>query len=421
MGESLPGILDRAAAADTAELRKVGELVDRVCIGTMKPTATAASCHTFGDVADAWTSGELAKQYPHHLRQKRTAKGDELQVARHMDRIRDVPIRAFTLDHAELVMGALPDHLEPGSRRQVAQTVARVMKLAAFPLRLIATSPIPTGWLPRVSASDIRKQETMFPHEADAFVSCAAVPMVWRMLAGFIAREGMRRGEVLRLTWSDIDLERGLIRLDENKTDDARSWVLRPGVARALARWHVEQGKPGPDEPVFPPPVFSGAGVKRNGVRVRGGGEWRAEDLRRHLLVAGVDRKELHDGGPRTKESGLHSLRALFVTEALARGESETWVADRTGHRSSQMINAYRRRARSWGEATLAPLGELDVLLGWSAPEAPADRDPEALASGSRRRQAMRPDRKEPRTPAVRYASGRLDTISDTFGVQWSE
>jgi hypothetical protein len=36
------------------------------------------------------------------------------------------------------------------------------------------------------------------------------------------------RCEAARLTWRDFDLERGLVVLDENKTDDLRSWALSP-------------------------------------------------------------------------------------------------------------------------------------------------------------------------------------------------
>src|SRR5439155_13907056 len=54
-----------------------------------------------------------------------------------------------------------------------------------------------------------------------------------------------------------------------------------------------------------------------------------------------------------------HDLRATFVTLNLAGGKSEAWIADRTGHRSSQMINRYRRAARTAADlqlGTLAPL-----------------------------------------------------------------
>lgn len=56
----------------------------------------------------------------------------------------------------------------------------------------------------------------------------------------------------------------------------------------------------------------------------------------------------------------VHDLRATFVTVSLADGRTETWVADRTGHRSSEMINRYRRAARTWAELDLGALTPLD-------------------------------------------------------------
>jgi hypothetical protein len=48
--------------------------------------------------------------------------------------------------------------------------------------------------------------------------------------------------------------------------------------------------------------------------------------------------------------------RATFVTLSLANGKSEAWVSARTGHRSSQMINRYRRVSQSVAELNLGAL-----------------------------------------------------------------
>ena len=48
-----------------------------------------------------------------------------------------------------------------------------------------------------------------------------------------------------------------------------------------------------------------------------------------------------------------HDLRASFVTISLALGKTEAWITDRTGHRSSQMIYAYKRSARTHAELSL--------------------------------------------------------------------
>lgn len=71
-------------------------------------------------------------------------------------------------------------------------------------------------------------------------MACKAVPLAYRMLWGFLAREGMREGEALALTWTDLDLERGVVRLDKNKTDDPRAWALHPGVVAALRAYRDE-------------------------------------------------------------------------------------------------------------------------------------------------------------------------------------
>jgi hypothetical protein len=43
----------------------------------------------------------------------------------------------------------------------------------------------------------------------------------------------------------------------------------------------------------------------------------------------------------------VHAHRVTFVTLALAAGRTETWVTDRTGHKSSQMVHNDKRVART--------------------------------------------------------------------------
>ncbi len=67
--------------------------------------------------------------------------------------------------------------------------------------------------------------------------------MPFRLLWGFLAREGMREGEALALSWADLDPERGAVRLDKNKTDDPRACALDPHVAMALAIYRKTRRK----------------------------------------------------------------------------------------------------------------------------------------------------------------------------------
>ena len=147
------------------------------------------------------------------------------------------------------------------------------------------------------------------------------------------------------MRWGDFDLERGAVRLDRNKTDDARRWALSAGVAAALSFFKLDD----PTALVFPQPADPLS---------------LADQLRGRLQEAGITRTELFKATPERMALRAHDLRGSFVTVALANGRSETWVSDRTGHRSTQMISKYKRQARTAVELQLGDWVPLDIALG---------------------------------------------------------
>lgn len=380
-----PTILGRAASAEDGEaLKNVVALVAAVCAGEFIGAAS-----TFGEVAKQWTSGELAKAHPDHVARKRSSKSDVNRLDLYiLPTLRDIPITRLTLEHAEAVMRALPADLSKGSRRHVAQIMGRILNLCVYPLRLITVSPIPRGWLPPAGRG--RESEALWPDEEARLMAHEARPLCSRVLLGFMAREGCRPGEAAALTWKDLDLERSGITLDRNKTDDPRGWTLDAGVVRALAAWKKLRSDVAPDDHVFVDEL--GAPVvrwvyddaKRTGPR-RPELTIRADVYRGWLVEAGITRALLTEESDKRRPTRIHDLRGLFVTTALATGRSESWVADRTGHASSQMINRYRRRARRHEEANLGGLTPLDLAIPEFRPAAEAS--PEA---SPRRRTAPR-------------------------------
>jgi hypothetical protein len=59
----------------------------------------------------------------------------------------------------------------------------------------------------------------------------------------------------------------------------------------------------------------------------------------------------------------VHDLRGTFVTVSLANGKSESWISDRTGHRSSVMIARYKRTARTFSELHTGNFAPLDSAI----------------------------------------------------------
>ncbi|MBM4364104.1 MAG: site-specific integrase, partial [Deltaproteobacteria bacterium] len=173
----------------------------------------------------------------------------------------------------------------------------------------------------------------------------------------FINREGCRPTEAGSVEWTDLDLVHGTINLDENKTNDARSWVLDPGTAEALRRWKTVAP---PSRYVFPPAALPQA--RRTAESPFAVGQL-PRQVRELLTRAGVERRDLFAQTEKRQRIRAQDLRASFITVSLALGKSETWVADRTGHTSSVMINRYRRKARQVAQLNLGPFLPLHEVV----------------------------------------------------------
>ncbi|NUP08507.1 MAG: site-specific integrase [Polyangiaceae bacterium] len=318
--------------------------------------AKPSTVPTFREFAERWTKGELANQYRDHIKKKSSAPDDAWRLGKHIYPVLG-PMRLdeIALEDADRVMEKIPEAASPTTRRHVAQLMVRVMTMAAFPCRYIKVSPIPKGYLPGQGPK--KALAHLYPDEDLRLLQCSTIPICYRMLYGFLHREGMRSGEAAALNWADLDLARGAVKLDENKTDDPRMWALSPDVQRALKAWRairerVEPRLVAPREPVF---------IQHNGARInvdRG-----AERYRTHLRQAGVERLELFESGAARRPIRLHDARATFVTVSLANGKTDTWVKDRTGHRSSVMLENYRRTARALAELDLGPFADMDASI----------------------------------------------------------
>lgn len=328
-------LVESAASADSAKMEALERAVGGIVGGSVeRKPVPAKGVLTFQVFAERWTGGELHREYPDHVRDKRSADDDVSRLEKHVYPVIGArPLVGVTLDDALEVMRKLPVTLAPASRRHVAQLMARVFSLAVYPCRVLSASPLPRGFLPKLRRQ--KAKSALYPDEDARLLGAMEVPIASRMLYGFLAREGMRSSEALRLTWADLDLERGAVRLDRTKTDDVRAWALDVGTAAALVVWRKMRASEPASALVF-------GHVSDQGHL--------AGDFRGHLRAAGVSRADLYEDSAARRPIRLHDLRATFVTVALATGRSEAWVSGRTGHRSSGQISAYRRLAQTFAD-----------------------------------------------------------------------
>jgi integrase len=350
-------LVERAGKAEQGKaLDKVLAAATAICSGEARPKVDPSKPVTFRQLGERWTSGELARLYSDHVRERRTAA----QVAAKLDKhvypiVGPVPVASFTLDDAERVMMALPADLEPGSRRNIAGFMHRILSLAVFPLRLIKANPLPRGFMPKGTPE--KAKGYLYPDEDARLLASPAVPLARRMFYGFLNREGCRASEAAKLTRHDFDLDRGAVKLDENKTDDPRAWALSPGVAGAVRAWIAYREAETGARLDVSAPIFTDEGGEPIDLTHA------AACFRSDLRAAGITRPELFEASNARRQIRAHDMRATFITIALANGKTETWVADRTGHRSSNQINTYRRAARTAAELALGDLRALDEAI----------------------------------------------------------
>ncbi len=353
LADYAPRVLEHAFAAPRDV---VDAMVERMVAGRVKDRDARGGGPTFKSFARRWTDGELHRLFPDRV-PKIDHAINELRLAKHVyPVVGDIPIRAVTRENAEEVLRRLPETAARASRRHVAQLVARVLNLAEL-AGVVERSPIPRGWLPKKGRP--KDAPVLYAEEDAALLGCPErdVPLAYRVLYGFLHREGMRIGEALDLEWSELDLDRGVVQLDENKTDHARWWKLGPGVAAALTAWR--KACPNRDGRVFELSTS----------------HHHADRVRLHLAKAGIVRGRLHSRGTNTLRFGVHGFRHSFVTRSLALGKSDDWVRQRTGHTTDQ-LRTYREPARAYAELEPAELLPLDRAI----PEFRSDGD--AAAGG---------------------------------------
>lgn len=355
---------EAAVAIKKAAAQPTDERFEVCCAAALelapKVLAKPHQWNTFRELGEAWTRGDMHRRFPDHVKFKRTGGRDKGRLeflyevvvdAESKRKLGDMPLALITFEHANAAMVQLPDDCKrPAARRQYAQLIARVMKLAVFPAACIAASPLPVGFLPHVPEGDILFQH-LYPDEDLRLMRCAAIDYGERALFGLSNREGGRLGEFLRkLKWVGIDVKRGTI-------------MLPGGVHRKGGKPSKWQAEPGSIEALEP---LRALGLEGPFYHLPDDGKW-AERLIERMQTAGLDREALYysnvDEGVRRMRG--HDTRATYLTLGIASGLSETHLMARTGHTTSKMVHRYDHAAEALAASESGcRLMPLDYALG---------------------------------------------------------
>jgi len=207
----------------------------------------------------------------------------------------------------------------------------------------------PVKLLPKAERPRPTKKEAAYFEDAELPKLVAALPEgVYRLLALVAVKTGMRLGELLALTWADVDLLGAVIRVRRSYTDrhlsvpkshERRDVDVTADVVDALGAWWGELGRPGSETLVF------GADGYLDGGAVL------------HVLYDGMQRAGIDRVGPTGEKRTFHSLRHTFARVALENGAQLTWLSRHLGHSGTAITDlVYGHWAREARKAAMERL-----------------------------------------------------------------
>ncbi len=274
------------------------------------PRATAPPTRTFGpqgptlgDLIDAYLQDYLVRQFRSHS----TARGRTAHLTAFFGRdARAAALTTYQIRQYQLA-------------RRAAGAATGTINRETSALHRMGTLAVHWGWLDTVPGFPDRLRENpprqgFFEHPEYLAVR-AHLPAPWQDILDLAYYSGWRKQEILGLTWEEIDMAGGVIRLSpaRSKTLVGRILPISPPIAEALARRRARRD---PTSPL----VFH-----RDGIPVR---RWRTA-WRTACQAAGVPTRFLHD----CRRTAARNLIRANVPERVA--------MLLTGHKSRAIFDRY--------------------------------------------------------------------------------
>jgi integrase len=169
----------------------------------------------------------------------------------------------------------------------------------------------------------------------DAAVLAAPINPQERVVIALLRWTGLRIGEVCSLTWSEVDFNRGELRVRASKTDSGiRTVPMLPELDRELRSWHRYIDRRG---------LLTSAGsvlVTARSTSMKPQFAWRL--VKRVAARAGVRSRAAVDAtGWNISEITPHKFRRTLATDLLNRGVRLETVAKLLGHADTRVTQAY--------------------------------------------------------------------------------
>ncbi len=274
---------------------------------------TEAKKRTLGELVDRYMRDVLPSKPKSEVDQKRQLLWWKQQLGHYV--LADVTALVIA-EHRDRLAGGLT----PQGRQRSPATANRYLAALSHALTIAVKE---WGWLDDFPMRKVRKLRE--PRGRVRFLSdderprlleaCQAHSSALYSIVVLALSTGARQGEILNLTWRDIDLARGMIILEQTKNNERRSIPLQ-GLALELVK-DMSKVKRIDTDLLFPSRKDPSKPLNVHSI-------WRATVKR-----AGIEAFRFHD------------LRHSCASYLAMNGASLAEIADVLGHKTLQMVKRY--------------------------------------------------------------------------------
>ncbi len=274
---------------------------------------TEAEKHTLAELVDRYLRDVMPSKPKSEVDQKRQLLWWKQQLGHYV--LADVTAVVIA-EHRDRLAGGLT----PQGRQRSPATANRYLGALSHALTIAVTE---WGWLDDNPMRKVRRLRE--PRGRVRFLSddersrlleaCRAHSPALYSIVVLALSTGARQGEILHLTWQDIDLARGMIILEETKNNERRSIPLQ-GHALELVKAMKKIRRIDTDL-LFPS----------------------RQDPNKPLYVHGIWRATVKRAG--IEAFRFHDLRHSAASALAMSGASLAEIADVLGHKTLQMVKRY--------------------------------------------------------------------------------
>jgi integrase len=202
---------------------------------------------------------------------------------------------------------------------------------------------------------DERERQALDPAQALALLSCEALTLGYRRFYAVAMFSGLRPAELYGILWSDVrlDAQRPVIKVQrsrDGKTLEEKATKTRQSVRDVPIHPHLRplltvMRDEADDESANVFPIARAYEIERS-----------VDDLRRHLLVAGIKETELQEGTDQLVPFDVRSFRTTFATWCSMAGYDSAWIAIWLGHKpKGTAAKHYVKNVPHFEDALLKP------------------------------------------------------------------